>query len=377
MSSTVQRARAVIVGGGPAGIATAACLRRRGLDPLVLEKGDTVAPAWRRHYERLHLHTTRGASGLPGRPMPADYPKYPSRDQVFDYLRRYALEEGVEIRFGVEVTRVRRRDGVWEIESAGGTRLTAPDVVIATGLSHVPRIPEIPNQEAFSGEILHSADYRNGRPYAGRSVLVIGFGNSAAEIALDLAEHGARSHVSVRSPTSVVPRDVLGIPVLTLSRFFSLFPPRLSDRLSSPLRRFTMGDVSKLGIPAPDSGPMEQLVTKRKVPVLDIGTVAALRRGEILAHPGVRAFTADGVEFTDGSTETLDAVVLGTGYEPGVDRFLEPGAGVLDDAGYPLVSGDATAEPGLYFCGFREAPSGRLRRIGVEAERLAERIAEG
>lgn len=375
MSSTVQRARAVIVGGGPAGIATAACLRRRGLDPVVLEKGETVAPAWRRHYERLHLHTTRRASGLPGREMPAEYPRYPSRDQVFDYLRSYALQEGVEIRFGTEVTRVGRRDGAWEVEAADGARFSAPDVVIATGLSHVPRVPDFPNQEAFSGEILHSADYRNGSPWAGRRVLVVGFGNSAAEIALDLAEHGARSHVSVRSPTSVVPRDILGVPILTLSRFFSLFPPRLSDRLSSPLRRFTMGDVSEVGIPAPETGPMEQLVTRRKVPVLDVGTIAALRRGDIHARPGVSAFTAGGVVFTDGSAESFDAVVLGTGYEPGVDRFLETDAAVLDDAGCPLVSGDATAEPGMYFCGFREAPSGRLRRIGIEAERLAKRIA--
>lgn len=283
MSSTVQHARAVIVGGGPAGIATAACLRRRGLDPVVLEKGDTVAPAWRRHYDRLHLHTTRRASGLPGRPMPADYPRYPSRNQVFDYLRHYARNEGVEIRIGAEVTRVRRRDGAWEIECADGARFAAPDVVIATGLNH--------------------------------------------------------------------------------------------DRLSSPLRRLTTGDVSEVGLPAPDSGPMEQLATRRKVPVLDVGTMAALRRGDILAHPGITAYTADGVVFADGSAESFDAVVLGTGYEPGVARFLETDASVLDDAGYPLVSGDATAEPGLYFCGFREASTGRLQRIGVEAERLAERIA--
>jgi len=375
MSSTVQRIPAVIVGGGPAGIATAACLRSRGLDAVVLEKGDTVAPAWHRHYDRLHLHTTRGASGLPGRPMPADYPRYPSRDQVFDYLGRYARQEGVDTRFGTEVTRVHRRDGAWEIECAGGVRFTALDVVVASGLSHVPRVPVFPNQEAFCGEILHSADYRNGRPYAGRRVLVVGFGNSAAEIALDLCEHGARSHVSVRSPTAVVPRDILGIPVLTLARFFSLFPPRLADRLSSPLRRVTMGDVTAVGLPAPVAGPMEQLATTHKVPVLDIGTMGALRRGEIRAHPGVKTFTATGVEFTDGSAEAFDAVVLGTGYMPGVDRFLETDAAVLDDAGYPLVSGDATAAPGLYFCGFREASGGRLGRIGVEAERLAELIA--
>lgn len=376
MSSTVQRIPAVIVGGGPAGIATAACLKRRGLDPVVLEKGDTVAPAWRRHYERLHLHTTRRASGLPGRPMPADYPKYPSRDQVFAYLDRYAREEGLEVRTGVEVARCHRDDGHWVVETTYGDRFEAPHLVIATGLSDVPRVPGFANQAAYTGEILHSAEYRNGGPYAGRRVLVVGFGNSAAEIALDLFEHGASSHVSVRSPTVVVPRDVAGIiPVLSLGRFLSKLPPRLADRLSRPLRRITVGDISKLGIPAADWGPMEQIARKRKVPVLDVGTLAALRRGDVHAHPGVKAFTADGVVFTDGSSEPFDAVVLGTGFQPGVDRILETTAAVLDDSGRPLVSGAATAEPGLYFCGFQEAPTGRLQRIGMEAGRLAELIA--
>lgn len=375
MSSTVVRVPAVIVGGGPAGIATAACLARRGLDPVVLEKGDTVAPAWRHHYERLHLHTTRRASALPGRPMPSDYPRYPSRDQVFAYLSRYAEDQGLDVRVDTEVTRCHRDDGAWRLETAAGVCFEAPHVVIATGLSDVPRIPEFPNQAAFGGEILHSAAYRNGRPYAGRRVLVVGFGNSAAEIALDLLEHGAEPHVSVRSPTVVVPRDILGIPILTLSRFFSLFPPRLADRLSGPIRRIKMGDVSETGIPAPEKGPMEQLATQRKVPVLDIGTMAALRAGDIRAHPGVKSFTADGVVFADGSTEPFDAVVLGTGFTPGVDRFLETAAVVLDDVGRPLVSGDATSEPGLYFCGFQESPRGRLHHIGLEAERLAVLIA--
>lgn len=375
MSWTEQRAPAVIVGGGPAGIATAACLRRRGMDPVVVEKADTVAPAWRRHYERLHLHTTRGTSGLPGRPMPADYPRYPSRDQVFAYLESYAREEGVEILCRMEVSRCRRRNGSWEIETAGGARLETSHVVIATGLSHVPRIPGFANRAAFTGEILHSAAYRNGSAYAGRRVLVVGFGNSAAEIALDLLEHGAEAHVSVRSPTVVVPRDVAGVPVLTIGRFLGLLPPRFADRLSRPLRRITVGNLSEVGIPAADWGPMEQIAAKRKVPVLDVGTVAALRRGDIRAHPGVDAFTPDGVAFADGSKEPFDAVVLGTGYEPGVDRFLEADAAVLDEKGRPLVSGGATAEPGLYFCGFREAPTGRLRRIGAEAERIAKLIA--
>jgi cation diffusion facilitator CzcD-associated flavoprotein CzcO len=377
MSSVRERTTAVVVGAGPAGIAVAASLRRLGCEPVVLEKGETVAPAWRSHYERLHLHTTRRWSALPRRPMPREYPRYPTRDQVSAYLDAYARDEGVEVRFRSVVKSCRRREGRWEIETAAGSLYETPHLVIATGLSHVPRIPRFAGQDSYAGEVLHSASYRNGVPYAGRRVLVVGFGNSGAEIALDLLEHGAEPHVSVRSPTVVVPRDVLGIPVLTLARFFSMFPPCLGDRLSSPLVKLTVGDVSAVGIPAADWGALEQIARTQKIPTLDVGTMDALRRGEIVAHPDIERFTSDAVTFRDGSSVPFDAVILATGYRPGVDRFLETAADVLDETGRPQVSGDATAEPGLYFCGFWEPPTGRLRRIGVEAERLAAIISTG
>jgi cation diffusion facilitator CzcD-associated flavoprotein CzcO len=201
----VARVNTVIVGGGPAGIATGASLHRRGIDAVILEQGETVAPAWKRHYDRLHLHTYKAGSDLPGRPMPADFPKYPSRDQVWSYLDDYATAEQLDIRLDARVTGVATSNGGWVISAADGSEFQASNVVVATGLNRVPRIPTYPNQESYTGEILHTADYKNGAPYAGKPVLVVGFGNSAAEIALDLMEHGAISHISVRSPSVVVP----------------------------------------------------------------------------------------------------------------------------------------------------------------------------
>lgn len=371
----MERVNTVIVGSGPAGIATAAGLERRGLDPIVLERGSTLAPAWRHHYDRLHLHTNKQSSGLPGRPMPADYPKYPSRDQVAEYLADYAVGEGVRVRLSTEVTSIRRQGDGWFVRTANGDAIYASNVVVATGLSHFPRMPRYPKQDLFAGTILHSADYRNGRPYEGKYVLVVGFGNSAGEIALDLMEHGAFAFISVRSPSVVVPRDIAGIPILTISRWLSVLPPKLADWLAKPVLWAMMGDVARVGIPKANWGPMQQIADQKKIPMLDVGTMDALRSGVIKARPGIDRFTETGVMFAGGTSEPFDAVIFATGYEPGVDRLLESTEGLLDDEGRPLVSGGRTAEPGLYFCGFVEPPTGRFREIGIEAERIAELIA--
>lgn len=375
MSPCLERVNTVIVGGGPAGIATAAGLVRRGLDPIVLERGDTIAPAWRHHYDRLHLHTNKQISGLPERPMPREYPRYPSRDEVFSYLEGYARDEGVRVRLDTEVTSCRREGDLWVLTTAAGDVYGASNVVIATGLSHVPSIPKYPKQEIYRGDILHSAGYRNGAVYAGKHVLVVGFGNSAGEIALDLLEHGAYPHISVRSPSVVVPRDIAGVPILAMARWMSVFPPRLADWLSKPLLLATVGDVSRVGIPKARWGPLTQIRKTGKIPMLDVGTMDALRSGSIKAQPGIERFTETGVIFVSGTSEPFDAVIFATGYQTGLEHLLGDTAGLLDDTGRPLVSGRATARPGIYFCGFHEPPTGRLREIGLEAERIGDVIA--
>jgi hypothetical protein len=371
----VERVPTVIVGGGPAGIATAAGLRRRGIDAVVLERGPSVAPVWRRHYERLHLHTNKQISGLPGRPMPSHYPRYPSRDQVASYLDDYAESEEVEIRLGVEVTACRRRGESWVVEAAVGDLFETRHVVIATGLNEVPVIPKYLNQEAYRGDLVHSAHYRNGAPYEGRYVLVVGFGNSGGEIALDLLEHGAHPHISIRSPSVVVPRDLFGVPILTIARWLSVLPPRLADSFSKPILWAVVGDLSRIGVPAAPWGPMEQIATKQKIPLLDVGTIAAIRSGTIVTEPGIERFTEDGVVFTSGTSEPFDAVIFATGFVPGVASILESTEGLLDEEGFPLTSGGPTRALGLYFVGFNEPPTGRLRQIGIEAEGVADLIA--
>src|SRR5271167_2106947 len=155
----------IVVGAGPAGLAAAACMRERGLNPVILEKSDAVGSVWRRHYDRLHLHTDRGHSGLPDLPMPSSYGRYPSRAQVVEYLERYAAKFDLKPQFNASVREVRRYGATWRAE-AGENTAEARVVVIATGWADFPYSPTWPGMETFGGPILHSSRYRNPAPFA-------------------------------------------------------------------------------------------------------------------------------------------------------------------------------------------------------------------
>ncbi len=365
----------LIVGASAAGLATAAQLTLRGLPFEIVEGQNAVAGRWRGHYDRLHLHTPRGNSALPGLPMPRAWGRYPSRDQLVTYLERYQQHFELRPRFGQEVIRIERQDGIWRTTTTQRTWHSA-NVVIATGRARLPVRPGWPGMESFRGQILHSGEYRNGDPWSGRPVLVVGFGNSACEQALDLVERGAQAHLSVRSAVNVIPRDVFGlVPVLQLAVLMQYLPSRVADALSWPLVRVTIGDLRPLGLRKLPYGPITQVTRDHAVPPLDIGTVAQIRAGRITLHGGIERFTQDGVVFEDGSRLQVDAVVLATGYRAGIDGLLTGWEAVCDGVGTPLISGRPCGLPGLYFCGMRVAVGGMLREIGIEARRIAAEIA--
>jgi len=366
-----ERADTLVIGASAAGLATGAALGERGLSFEILEASDVVGPSWRRHYDRLHLHTPRSASALPGLDMPRDWPRYPSRDHVVDYLEHYRTHHGLEPHFGQRVTRLAREDGEWVATTATGT-WRARTVVVASGANRVPVRPTWPGQESFGGTVLHSSEYRNGDPWRGRPVLVVGFGNSACEQAIDLVERGAQAHLAVRSPVNVLPRDVFGVvPVLQLGIVMQHLPPAVADALAWPLVRATVGDVRKVGLRKLPYGPNAQIARDRRIPLLDIGTMAHIKAGRIGVHAGIERFTADGVVFADGEPLPVDAVVLATGYRPALDEFLPDWRQVCDGQGIPYASGRPTALPGLYFCGHYVSPAGMLREIGIESRRIA------
>jgi len=364
----------LVIGGSAAGLATAACLKREGIDSVtILEQGAVVGTTWRRHYDRLHLHTDKRNSSLPGYPFPQGTPQYPSRDQVIRYLEEYARHFGLKPEFNRKAVGIERANGRWRVATDSGG-YEAKHVVFATGYACKPVIPDWPGMDGFEGEILHSSEYKNGRSYTGKRVLVIGFGNSGGEIAIDLWEHNADPGISVRSPVNVIPRDLLGLPILTIAIPLSKLPGNIADLLSKPILKASIGDLSRYGLRKKRYGPFTQIEKDERIPLLDIGTLDLIRDGRLEVLPGVRRFTRDGVELEYGRRERFDAVILATGYRPHLDAFADSIDEALDEDHKPVNSGGETSLPGLYFCGFYVSPTGMLREIGIEARNIAQDI---
>ncbi|MFF4271018.1 flavin-containing monooxygenase [Streptomyces sp. NPDC001536] len=368
-----------VIGGGPGGLAVAYALRAQGIRAVVLEKSDRVGASWRRHYDRLHLHTTRRLSALPGLGMPRRFGRWVSRDDVVRYLEKYAEHHELEIVTGVEVSRVDRSpDGTgWLLHATGGRELTGAAVVVATGYNHTPLVPDWPGLSSFTGELVHAADYRNPTPYAGRDVLVVGIGNTGAEIAVDLVEGGAsRVRLSVRTAPHIVRRSTAGWAAQYTGVLVRRLPVGLVDRLARPMAKLSVPDLSEHGLPRPDTG-LYTRVREGAIPVQDVGLIDAVRKGKVEVVAAVDGFEKDEVLLTDGTRVTPDAVIAATGYT----RSLEDLVGhldVLDARGLPVVNGARTPQdaPGLFFSGFVTPISGTFREVAIDAEKIAKVIAK-
>ena len=366
----------LVVGAGPAGLAVAATLQAKGHRPLVIDKASQVGASWRDHYERLHLHTVKSLSALPGLPFPAAAPRYVPRQGVVDYLVAYAAHAGIEPCFGEQATAiVRADDGAWRTTTRSGRVVRSRTVVVTTGANNVPVAARIDGEEAFAGTIAHSRDYRNAAPFAGHRVLVVGFGNTGAEIALDLAEHGVAVALSVRSPVNIVLRDVLGRPTQKTSILLGRLPNALGDALARLFRDLSVGDIALHGLERSPLSPLRQLREHGKTPVIDVGTLARIRSGEIGVYPALRRLVRDGAEFVDGRSWNADRVVLATGYRAAIDTLF-PGIAVpLDASGLPTVLAGTGDLDGVYFVGFdTRQPGGLLRTIAHQAVAVAARI---
>jgi putative flavoprotein involved in K+ transport len=366
----------VIVGAGPSGLATAATLKRAGIEPLVLDRAERLGAAWRGRYDRLHLHTVRWLSALPGYRIPRRYGRWVSRDDFVEYLERYAEEHGIEPRFGTSVERVDRRNGGWRLATSAGP-LDTPAAVVATGFTNVPYLPSWPGAASFTGELLHSSAYRNAEPCRGRDVLVVGSGNSGAEIAVELAEQGAaRVRLAVRTPPNIVRRDSLGLPSQVLGVALRGAPAPVMNRVGAILRRLTIPDLAPYGLPAPPGNGYTQFVRTRTVPILDVGFIDAVRSRRVEIVPAVTDLAGSEVVLADGSRISPDAVIAATGFRPGLEPVVGH-LGVLDEHGTPVVHGGKThaAAPSLYFVGLTFELSGLLREAGKEARDVARALA--
>lgn len=370
-------AEVLVVGGGPAGLSVAACLRARGVDVLVLDRGESAGDSWRRRYDRLHLHTPRIQSALPGMRIPGRYGRWVAKDDMAEYVRAYADYHGIAPRFGTDVHRIDRNGGTWTAR-ADEWSWRAQRIVVATGYSGVPTRPQWPGEEGYKGEIIHSVEYANPAPYRGRDILVVGAGNTGAEIAADLAEGGAaRVSLSVRTPPNIIPRSLGPIPTSMIAATMEHAPAGLVDPLNGMLQRWIIGDLTPYGMPAATAGVVAQARATGLTPTIDVGLVDALRAGKVTPVGAVERFDGDAVVLSDGSRVTPDAVIAATGYGTGLASIVGH-LGVLDEQGRPYVSGPKSppGAAGLWFIGMSNPLKGHLFQIRLHAAAIARVITK-
>ncbi len=371
MSAIPQSVDALIIGAGPAGLATARELTQQGFGVLVIDKADRVGSSWSRHYDRLHLHTARRLSSLPGSPIPASKGQWVARGDFLDYLTDYAAAQRLDVRLGVSASSVVRDGSGWAVSTSDGT-LRARIVVVATGYNHTPFVPNWPGADSFGGRIIHSSEYRSPDQLDGSTVLVVGTGNSGAEIAADLAEDGRTVLLAVRTTPNIVPRAVVGIPNQYLALSISPLPRGARDAISGVMQKLVIGDLSKYGISKAPRGIVTQLERDDVVPTIDVGLIKALRAGTVTVVASIDRFVDGTVRLSDGSTITPDAIIVATGYRRGLESLVG-GLDVLLENGRPLVNADAQLDsaPGLYFIGYSNPITGNIRQLAIDARKIA------
>ena len=374
----MEPADVVVLGAGPTGLAAAAELRRRGHPAVVLERSDAIASRWRSRYDGLRLNTWNGLSRLPRARLPRSAGRYASRDAFIAYLEGYARRHAVDVRFGVEATRIDADgDGGWVIASTDG-QVSSRHVVVATGWDAEPNLPDWASGAEFAGPVMHASEVRDLSKFAGQRVLVVGAGNSGIDLAGLLVRGGADVTVSMRTPPNIFPRDWLGVPLGPVVLLAEGLPSWAVDPIGRFIQRQVFGDLTPYGIPRAPQGFLTRFRAGVN-PAVDDGFVSALKGGRATVVGEVRALERGGAILTTGEHRGADVVICATGYRRGLDSLVGH-LGVLSTRGAPLYNNGVPcdpAAPGLYFAGFRVALSGQIRRASGHARRIAKAIAVG
>lgn len=363
------------MGAGPSGIAAAKVLQERGLGFDWFEEADRPGGVWaidsstRRSgaYRHLHTNTSKPRTAYPGFPHLPDVAEYPHHTQMLAYLLRYMDYYGLRKRLttGRAVVRATPVQGGWDVELSTGEHQEYAHVVVATG--HLwQRVWPAAQFDEFDGEVVHSREYLDPRPYSGQRVVVVGLGNTAADVAVALAAVAAKTYLSARSGSWWVPKYLFGRPVDQLVS--PAIPTWLRARGFGVLLKLLYGVPERYGLPAPGHRPGDEH------PLVNSGLLDAIIHGDIEPRKALAGARGTTVTFADGSTVEADAIICCTGYVlhlPFLDDKLTHAKGNYIDLFHRFLHPEL---PGLYFVGFLQPMGSILPIAAAQSEWLADCI---
>jgi len=363
--------RYCVIGAGPSGLAAARALRMNGVEFDVFERHQDVGGIWDLEnrgtpmYRSAHFISSRTQSAFDGFPMPADYPDYPSRALILDYLRAFAdqYELRESIRFGRAVERVAFDDGAWKVTLSTGETRRYRGVIAAPGHNWEPVMPQYPG--TFTGTAMHARDYKDASLFDGKRVLVVGAGNSGCDIAGDASTRAERTMISMRRGYYFLPKHIFGQPVDAFFRSGPHIPPRIAQPLLTLLLRLLVGDLRRYGVPKPDHKVLETH------PIVNSQLVHALQHGDVTVKPDIASFEGKQVRFADGSTEEVDLIIYATGYRAPMPFLDAGGVDLGPDARNLWLNIFARDYEGLFVIGLFETDGAAYPVVSKQAELVA------
>lgn len=351
----------------------AAALKARGIPFEIVDAGRQPGGIWdidrdeTPMYESAHFISSRRLSGLPGFPMPESYPDYPKHDRILDYLRAFARHHDLErhITFGVRVESASRRDqGGWQIALSSGEQRQARALCVATGTTWFPRVPVVPGH--FDGEVYHSFFYRSPREFEGKRLLIVGGGNSAADIACDAARHASAAFISLRRGYHFIPKFIFGQPSDVFAHSGPHLPRWLEERVFGFLiNRILVGNLTRYGLPKPDHAIL------RSHPILNTQILHHLGHGDIAVRKDVASLDGKTVRFVDGSSEEIDLIVWATGYDKPFPFLRDEDLDCNGDALDLYLNVFHRRHADLFFVGLFEADGAAYSLDGAQAGLVA------
>jgi putative flavoprotein involved in K+ transport len=383
------RDEVLVIGAGPAGLASAYRLKQAGIPYRVVDRAQVIASTWAYLYPSLRLNTARFVSHLPGQRMPLSADIYPTARQFYQYCLDYAQRHQLNIHLGITVNRVTPRGGLWWVETDQWLE-EFKAVIIATGRFGNPQLPPVPGLETFTGRVLHASEYHGVEGFEGQRVMTVGAGPSGADIAVELATAAEPPVLySVRHDIVLARRFPFGLPETAWKIIIDRLPKKPRKWLTDRILYMGYRDVQGLGL---KFAPNREERQGTGAPVRGPELIAAIRSGKVKPVVGVRALHPSSrpgfgcVEMDDGTTHEVNAIIFGTGYRPTLG-YLDIEYRT-DKDGWPLREGDDGSQaflegrvtavagyPGLYIVGRYYRGLGPLHNIRAESADAVRRIA--